>query len=185
MRPHPLWLAVVLLGSLLQPLDDAAREWVQSQRRPQWEQPMNLVSNRSRVVLVTLAVAGLVSGAAGRAAVLEGAVALVPVNLAVEGLKWSVGRTRPDGDRRRRNSAFPSSHSANAFAVATVIARRWRRWAVPAGAFAVLVAWSRMYLDRHWLTDVTGGALIGIIGTLLAVEALHRWQRARGAPPSA
>ena len=121
----------------------------------------------------------LVSGTAGRAVALDAAVALIPVNITVEGLKWTVGRVRPDGEAHRKNSAFPSSHAANAFAVATVIICRWRRTALPFGLFAVAVAFSRMYLDRHWLSDVTGAALIGVGGALLGVWLVQRWRAAR------
>lgn len=172
------WLVLALVWPL-QSLDDSARAWVQAHRRPQWESSMRLISNGSRPFLFVLTAGALVSGAAGRAAVLDAAVALVPVNLTVEGLKWTLGRTRPDGDSRRRNSAFPSSHAANAFAVATVIALRWRRAALPFGVFALAVAYSRMYLDRHWLSDVTGGALIGVGGALLGIWLVRRWRAAK------
>jgi len=172
-------LVVLTLVWPLQSLDDSARAWVQAQRRPQWESAMRLVSNGSRPFLFILTAGALVSGTAGRAAVLDAAVALVPVNLSVEGLKWTVGRVRPDGDSHRKNSAFPSSHAANAFAVATVIAYRWRRATLPFGLFAVAVAFSRMYLDRHWLSDVTGGALIGVGGALLGVWIVQRWRASR------
>lgn len=176
-------LIVFALSWPLQPIDDAARAWVISQRRSELDAPMRWISQGSRPLLYALAAAGLLSGAAGRVVVFETVVALVPVNLLVEGLKWTVGRTRPDGDTRRKNSAFPSSHAANAFAVATVIARRWPRWLLPVSLFAASVAFSRMYLDRHWLSDIMGSALVGVGGALLAAWLLRRWQRARGAIP--
>lgn len=140
---------------------------------------MRAVTSGSRTALYVAAAAGLLAGPVGRAVVLEAVVGLVPVNLAVEGLKWTVGRTRPDGDARRRNSSFPSSHSANAWAAATVLTRRWRRGWPAFAALAVLVSFSRMYLDRHWLSDVTAGALLGIGLTLAAIAVLEGWRRAR------
>ena len=172
-------LLVLTLVWPLQSLDDSARAWVQAHRRPEWESTVRLVSDGSRPFLFILAAGALVSGTAARAAVLDAAVALIPVNLTVEGLKWTLGRVRPDGDGHRRNSAFPSSHAANAFAIASVIAYRWRRAALPFGLFAVAVAYSRMYLDRHWLTDVTGGALIGVGGALLGVWLVNQWRASR------
>ncbi|MEO7868704.1 MAG: phosphatase PAP2 family protein [Candidatus Eisenbacteria bacterium] len=176
---------VFTLSWPLQPLDDSARAWVLSQRRPELDTPMRLISDGSRPFLYALAALGLVSGATGRTVVFETLVALVPVNLLVESLKWTVGRSRPDGDSRRRNSAFPSSHAANAFAVATVIARRWRRWLIPAGFSAATLAFSRMYLDRHWLSDVTGSLLVGVAGALLGAWIVRRWRDARDAVPYA
>lgn len=176
------WLVVALLAAWpLQPLDDAVRDAVQATRSPALEPVARAVSDRSRVALAVTAAGALLAGGAARVAVAEAAVALVPVNLAVEGLKRATYRARPDGTRKRSNAAFPSSHAANAFAVATVLARRWRRAAVPAFALAALVGWSRMYLDRHWASDVAAGAALAVGLTLLALRGWDRWRRKSGA----
>ena len=85
---------------------------------------------------------------------------------------------RPDGEHKRSNAAFPSSHTANAFAVATVVARRWRKAAVPAFLLAAAVGWSRVYLNRHWASDALAGALLAI-GLALLVS---RWWQSRRKP---
>jgi hypothetical protein len=126
-----------------QAIDDAARAWVQAHRTPWLEAPMRFASDRARVVMFAGGAVALIAGPPGRAFVLEAVVALLPVNVAVEGLKWSVNRTRPDGEHRRSNSSFPSSHAANAFTLAAVITRRWRRAAIPAWLAASFVAMSR------------------------------------------
>jgi membrane-associated phospholipid phosphatase len=167
----------LLLAWPLQPLDDAARGWVQALRRPALEVPMHVVSDQSRLVLIAGAGVALVAGAAGRAFVVESLVATLPLNAAVELLKWSVHRTRPDGDRNRRNSSFPSSHAANAFAVAAVLTRRWRRAAIPAWLAASVVAFSRLYLDRHWLSDVLGALCLALAAALFAAWVMRRWQQ--------
>jgi undecaprenyl-diphosphatase len=59
--------------------------------------------------------------------------------------------------------AFPSGHSASAFACATVIAWASPRLAVPAFVLAALVAWSRVYVGVHWPLDVLGGAVLGVL----------------------
>jgi len=106
-------------------------------------------------------------------------VALVPVNLAVEGLKRLTFRARPDGEHKRSNASFPSSHVANAFAVATVIARRWRRGAFVAFAGAAVVGWARLYLNRHWASDVACAAALGVGLTLLALRGWDAWRASR------
>lgn len=163
----------------LQALDDAAMRAVQASRRPGLEPVAQALSKHSRTALAVAAVGAAVAGGAARAAAIEAAVALVPVNLAVEGLKRATFRARPDGERRRSNAAFPSSHAANAFAVATVLARRWRRAALPAFALAAAVAWSRMYLNRHWPSDVAGGALLAVALTLASVHLWRAWRASR------
>ena len=175
-------LATGLLAWPLQALDDGARAWMLAHQGTGAHAAMEVVSSKSRVVLVGGAIVGLVAGPAGRAAVGELALVLVPVNLSVEGLKWLVWRTRPDGDTNRKNSSFPSSHAANAIATAAVLTRRWPRSAVPAWLAASLVAFSRLYLDRHWLSDVLGSAVLGLGFSWLAVVMLKRERERRGAP---
>lgn len=173
-----LWFAVWPL----QTFDDAARAWVQGQRTPANERVMNIVSGKSRALLIVGVVGAAVSGVAGRAFVGELALALVPVNLAVEGLKYGVGRVRPDGDAHRRNSSFPTSHAANAFTVAAVAWRRDRRWGMALWPLAALVGYSRMLLDRHWASDVLGAGLLALGGAWCAARLLSWWSRRKGVP---
>jgi membrane-associated phospholipid phosphatase len=184
--------AVLLAGALawpLQPLDDAVRTWMRSHQEPVARAGLQAVSKHSRTALIGATVLGLLAGPAGRACVLEGVAALVPVNLAVEGLKWTVNRPRPDGDTNRRNSSFPSSHAANAFAAAFVLTRRFRRVGplllVPVWLAAATVSVSRMYLDRHWLSDCLGAALLAWGGGWLAARFMRRIERRKEATPSA
>lgn len=153
----------------LQSLDDATEHAVQASRTRALEPVARAVSNGGRIPLAVTAGIAFLAGGVARAAAIEAVVALVPVNLTVELLKRLTYRTRPDGERKRSNASFPSSHAANAFAVATVLARRWRRATLPAFALAALVGWSRLYLDRHWLSDVAAGAALGTGLTLLVL----------------
>ncbi|MBI3050789.1 MAG: phosphatase PAP2 family protein [Acidobacteria bacterium] len=74
-------------------------------------------------------------------------------------VKTAVGRTRPDG----MQYSFPSGHAAATFASATVLQRNlgWKV-GVPAYAVAAYVATSRVQVRRHFLSDVTFGAALGI-----------------------
>jgi membrane-associated phospholipid phosphatase len=154
-------LLVSVLAWPLQAADDAARSAVQSWRSPALERPMRAVTESGRPLLVGAGAVALLAGPGGRALLGEAALVLLPLNLVVEGVKWLVDRPRPDGTHRRTNAAFPSSHAANAFAVAAILSRKWPRAAAGWFALALLVAFSRMYLDRHWLTDVLAGAALG------------------------
>jgi len=77
----------------------------------------------------------------------------------VAGIKESVRRDRPTGEC----CAFPSGHSATAFAAASVLERHfgYRAWWPALGA-ATYVATSRLVDNRHFLSDVMFGAGIGM-----------------------
>lgn len=173
--PRLALLAALALWPL-QPLDDALHRWVVAHPSAGTRVAMEGVTKYSRWVLVGAAVAGVFAGPTGRVFVTELAIALVPVNVAVEGLKWTVHRTRPDGDTNRRNSSFPSSHAANAFALAAVVTRRYRAIAIPAWVLAAVVGAARILLDRHWLSDVLGSLLLALGSAWLAAWLLAKWE---------
>jgi membrane-associated phospholipid phosphatase len=75
-------------------------------------------------------------------------------------LKYTAGRDRPD---RSSNDSFPSGHTAQTFASATVLARHLGlqpTW--PALVAAGFVAMSRVNQQRHFVSDVVFGASLGI-----------------------
>jgi len=76
----------------------------------------------------------------------------------VHGIKYSVRRNRPTGEC----CAFPSGHSATAFAAAAVLERHLGyRASWPALVGATYVATSRLVDNRHFLSDVMFGAGLG------------------------
>lgn len=98
--------------------------------------------------------------------------ALVLANAMVAPLKVAVRRRRPDGTNRL---SFPSGHSANAFAIATTLARRYgRRAAVPAYALAALVPVARVHDRHHYASDVVAGAGLGALAGWVAARASDR-----------
>ena len=171
MNAARLLLVLSLLDPVVQ-LDHAVRDAVQHARRPASERVMRVVSDAGRPALVFagLAAIAFVDEASGLVTARAALVALVPTNLAVEIMKYSVNRVRPDGDTRRRNSSFPSGHAANAMALAWMLSRRWprARWAL--FGYAAVVSFSRMYLDRHFLSDVVVAGLLGIGCSMLVVR---------------
>jgi len=73
-------------------------------------------------------------------------------------LKYSVNRTRPNGDPR----SFPSGHATAAFATATVLQEHYGwKFGVPAYALAAYVAAERVTQKKHWPSDVVFGAALG------------------------
>ena len=74
------------------------------------------------------------------------------------GLKAAVRRDRPDG----QCCSFPSGHASTTFATAAVLERHLGlRAAWPTVFLASYVAASRLYENRHFLSDVVFGAALG------------------------
>ena len=67
------------------------------------------------------------------------------------------------------NLAFPSSHAATAFSIATYIAESTKEKStlIPLLAYsaAAVTAWSRVYQNEHYSSDVIVGALVGHLVT--------------------
>jgi membrane-associated phospholipid phosphatase len=59
--------------------------------------------------------------------------------------------------------SFPSGHSVTAFALAFVLSRAYPRYALLFYGLAVLVAVTRVYLAKHFPSDVVAGAAVGIL----------------------
>jgi membrane-associated phospholipid phosphatase len=74
-------------------------------------------------------------------------------------LKFSVRRTRPDGEAR----SFPSGHASASFASATVLHRHFgAKAAIPAYGAAVYITMSRLQANSHYASDILIGAALGM-----------------------
>ncbi len=86
----------------------------------------------------------------------------ISTGVIVWGMKEIIGRKRPLDDVVG-NPAFPSGHTAYAFAGATLLANRYPKLRIPLYIGAGLVGLTRIYLGRHYLSDVIAGAAVGTI----------------------
>jgi undecaprenyl-diphosphatase len=87
------------------------------------------------------------------------------------GVRAIVNRRRPlDPSPGWLYSAFPSGHATSYFAAATVYALKFPRLAPFLGTTGALLALSRVYLGRHWPSDVLAGAALGTGVGLLMVR---------------
>ena len=139
---------------------------------------------------IVLAVVLLVIGKTrrvGLASVVSLVITFLVVNL---GLKNIVARTRPyeviDGLKslvgEQSDYSFPSGHTAHAFAVGVImLAMLPKRIGRPIIIVSVLMAYSRLYLGVHYLTDVLAGAVFGTLIALLSMFFVDkisvRWAR--------
>jgi membrane-associated phospholipid phosphatase len=185
--PHTIrwWHGAVAVGGLsaLMLLDHPMQRFAQDNRSLSSNDVAGVVRHFGQpevygTMTVGLLAAGLISGKPG----ITRAGGRLAASLAVAGLsvqlgKYAFGRPRPeeslDADGYVPFSgqvAMPSGHSAMAFALATSLSDDLHRpWAtVGLYGMATAVAWSRVNDNRHWLTDVTAGALLGITSAKLA-----------------
>lgn len=173
----------VMLPAAIDSLDLAVRNDLQRHHDPRLDPVMQAATNLGRkdILFGLLLGIAVLDPAAGPATARLAVTSLVGTNLVVEGLKWTVNRHRPHGDHKRSDASFPSGHSSSAFALAVVFARRWKRAAIVFWFLAAIVAFSRLYLDRHYLTDVGVAIAIGITCATLCA----RWPLATtwGLPP--
>ena len=104
--------------------------------------------------------------------------AFLGTGLVTFGMKRLVGRKRPL-DETLGNPSFPSGHTSLAFSSATILGYRYPKWRVPLYIGAGLVGFSRIYLGRHYASDVVVGAALGTaVGMLVwhKQTALLRWE---------
>lgn len=111
-------------------------------------------------------------------------------NVLTEGIKVVAGRGRPRATEDPREfrpfaregnwKSLPSGHATSAFAFMAALSREFDLPLVLEGmgyGMAGVVAWSRVYHDGHWPSDVVAGAIIGIAGARTTVAWLQRRDR--------
>lgn len=99
------------------------------------------------------------------------AASLIGTGLITGSMKLAFGRTRPFDQEGVHHfepfsgeNAFPSGHTTEAFALATVVSEHYEAFWIKALSYgtAAMVGYSRMQNDSHWASDVLAGAFIGI-----------------------
>lgn len=92
---------------------------------------------------------------------------LIVTQLFTEVTKFCVGRARPRNSsddpfhREQGGVSFFSGHASGAWAVMTVVARRYERLKWGAYGLALAIAAARVYEDAHWTSDVLMGSIAG------------------------
>lgn len=111
------------------------------------------------------------------------AVLTVPTVLIIFGTKAVVDRVDPAGGFIPGRGAYSSGHAAFILlcsaGVAMLIDRPVRWWArLVVAALCVLMALSVLWIGSHWVSDVVGGTLVGLVvlplACLLPVQVLRR-----------
>jgi undecaprenyl-diphosphatase len=188
-----LTLAILAAQQHVFVLDHGVEDAVRVLRWELLRLPMELVSvlgDHVGLVLLIAAGSALLWRASRRWAI------ALPVLMAGTGAlqwlgKWWVDRPRPD----LAPWGFPSGHVLSVvvffglmiYLVATASTPR-RRWRVLASVVCVvtvgLVAFSRLYLKKHWISDLAGGFAVGTAYLLIAIWVVEVVS-VRPAPPRA
>lgn len=158
--------------------DDDVRRDAQEDRGPRSDLVARYANQMGTVwSLAALASAGIAGWAMdderGGHAVRDGLETTVIASLVITPLlKFTFGRSRPNKDTGGVDdftpfsgaASFPSGHTTQAFAIASVLASNYREaWWVGGTSYAVagLVGFARINDNKHYLSDVVAGAMIG------------------------
>ncbi|MEV7183452.1 phosphatase PAP2 family protein [Kitasatospora sp. NPDC093102] len=144
---------------------------------------LSRAADRSKISLSVAALLALRPGRPRRAAVAGvGAVALASVAANLVG-KQLVHRPRPDRVEARvvvgrqvpmpESASFPSGHTASATAFATAVGVLLPPLAVPLGALAVAVGYSRVHTGVHYPGDIAAGALLGFAAAVASLAVVR------------
>lgn len=139
----------------------------------------------SRLSMASAAVVATLGGRRGRRAAATGLASVgVTATLVNLGLKPLGRRRRPERiakqvpvarqTREPISPAFPSGHSATAFAFATGVGHALPHAGIALRTLAALVAYSRVHAGVHYPADVIAGGLVGTVLAHLTMHALHR-----------
>ncbi len=181
-----LALSALVAGQHILPQDREVRQWVDPIREGWLQLPMRTVSvlgeTAGLVPMILIACVLLARASRGWALLFP---ALMAGTGALQYLtKWMADRPRPNDTAW----GFPSGHVLSLTVFFGVIAylvaigscprRRWRVLACAGGAAIVLVvAFSRIYLDMHWFSDIVGGFAAGAAYLLLAISGSELTRR--------
>ena len=202
-RNDALWSAAFLAGSIALSTADLRIAGGFNNANHRSESRDRLARNFAKVQEGTLTVGNLALWGIGRLTGLDAmaditfhaAEAVVIGSVASQLIRGPLGRSRPHvtsyadqydfkpfrGFREFEYRAFPSIHTASAFAVATVYTLETKRrapgatWVVAPIAYALALGpgVSRMYTGQHWASDILAGALMGTLAGAKIVRYNH------------
>jgi undecaprenyl-diphosphatase len=180
-----LALAIPAIADVVQRFDDAVWELM-----VEWEndvavaiaEAFDLIGSTPVTLPIIFGMAGYLVWRRRWEAFWFWALAMVSSQLLIGPVKGLYERERPPLPLVETSDfSFPSGHAVAgaAIAISLVIVLvpagpKRRNLEMLAGAFAVLMALSRVYLRAHWFTDVAAGASLGVATAVLAAVIVHR-----------
>ena len=101
-------------------------------------------------------------------------------------LKPCVGRIRPYDFQetlgvtinllieKQHDFSFPSGHTIASFEACTVLMLGSKKLGIPATLLAILIAFSRLYLNVHYPTDVIASVILGTLFGIIGYMVTHK-----------
>ncbi len=188
------WLLIVVLALLAIAaafyFDDTVRDWVSAHPNRTVKQVMRNVSRYGdwpeHVIagLLIIAIAFFRGNKRWTQIGLTMMIACALAGLAARGLKIATGRARPSVKQElswkgpslnSKHNSFPSGHTAATTAFFGVLFFANRRLALALSPIPLLIAFSRMYVAAHFLSDVVCAMVLGLFCA---------WLCARWRPPA-
>lgn len=190
----PVWkwlLALVLIAIVTTAafhFDHAVRVWMSAHRNRSTRHFMQLVSRfgdwpEHVIAGLVLIVIAAVRGSKRWVRIgLTMLIACALAGLAARGVKIATGRARPSvrhemhwhGPRlSSRYNSFPSGHTAATVGFFGALLFVRRGLGICLLPIPLLIAFSRLYVGAHYLSDVVCGALLGIFCAWIAVQLLR------------
>ena len=171
---HSLSLAVPItaVGFTMMPADHAIRERVVNGMSGFHTKIDDYIQYAPLAAQLGMSLGGVKGRSKSRWQVLAtDAMAAAMMAAVVNGMKYGINRTRPNGGR----GSFPSGHTATAFMGATLLAHEYGHKSVwiPIAGYSVATATGvlRILNNKHYASDVLVGAAIGIVSAELAYWA--------------
>lgn len=135
-------------------------------------QSANILQYSPAGILYLLKIAGVESRSDWPHMLTAHGASIVTMTLITNITKYTVKRERPDG---RAYNSYPSGHTATSFMCAHMLHKEYGEtvspWIGVAGyGIAATTGLFRVVANRHWCSDVMGGAAIGIFSTELSYE---------------
>ncbi|MFW6131242.1 MAG: phosphatase PAP2 family protein [Candidatus Aminicenantaceae bacterium] len=171
--------AILGTGILLYTVDSDCHDWFQTHRNETSDDISGFISYFGDGGCLTgfasaLYISGEIAGDKKlRKTALLSLESLLASGLLVWSIKFISGRARPYTEEsynffhpfslKSRYNSFPSGHSSSAFAVATVIANQSDSTLIDIFSYSLasLAAISRIHDNKHWISDVFIGSMIG------------------------
>jgi membrane-associated phospholipid phosphatase len=132
----------------------------------------NIIQYSPAAIMIALKAAGLEGRSDWPRMITADGTAVAIQAIITQATKHALKRERPDG---RAHNSYPSGHTATAFMCAQMLHKEYGETVSPwisVGGYGIAATTGifRVVANRHWCSDVMGGAAIGIFSTELGYE---------------